>query len=86
MSIRTKLIDRINNECNLDFKISYECKLIRKNLTWAQACIGMFKWYFLLENNGGIIIGSTENMKDIINFNKLSVHVNYGGDLEIIEF
>jgi len=73
MSIREKLKKKI--KADTGFEVG-EGKLYRHNLSWAHATAGRMKWYWLVD---GVCVGSAENMRELLNSDKITIdQTNFG--------
>lgn len=77
MGIKEKLKSKIKEDCDID--IHNDAIFIRRSLSWNNKTAGSFKWFWMLEN--GIVVGSAENMKELLKSPKIlysrSSHGNY---------
>ena len=78
-NIRTKLISKIKEDTG--FEINPKSKFQRPSLTWAHKSAGRMSWYFYTDK--GFIIGSSENMKQLLKSDKIQV---YKGNFGFVDF
>jgi len=81
--IRQKLIDKIKSDvdlCGLENQLTTDLKIYRPTLTWQHKTAGRMLWYWYIN---GQMIGSSENMKELLKSPKLEVYSPSHGDYEI---
>jgi hypothetical protein len=81
-SIRDKLISKIKKECNLnglENHLTKQLKIFRPKLSWNDKTAGRMLWYWYID---GRIIGSAENIKELLKSPKLEVYRSSHGDYE----
>ena len=82
-SIRQKLIDKIKSDCDLigmENLLTCALKIHRPTLSWQHKTAGRMIWYWYIN---GHVIGSSENMKDLLKSPKLEAYSPSHGDYEI---
>jgi hypothetical protein len=82
-SIRQKLIDKIKSEvnlCGLEDELTTDLKIHRPTLTWQHKTAGRMIWYWYIN---GYMIGSSENMKELLKSPKLELYRPTYFDYEI---
>jgi hypothetical protein len=82
-SIRQQLIDKIKTDLKdefLYFDITIDRPFYRPTLTWQQKTVGRLIWYWL---EGSYMIGSSENIKDLLKAEKLVIYQHCFGIQEI---
>lgn len=82
-SIRQKLIDKIKSEIDLhgfEDQLTVDLKIYRPTLTWQHKTAGRMNWYWYVN---GRVIGSTENMRELLKSPKLEVDSSSHGDFEL---
>jgi hypothetical protein len=82
-SIRKKLIDKIKSDCDLDGleeQLTVDLRIHRPTLTWQHKAAGRMVWYWYIN---GSMIGSSENMKELLKSNKLEVYKSTSKDYEL---
>tara|TARA_R110000796_G_scaffold249560_1_gene377459 strand:- start:578 stop:820 length:243 start_codon:yes stop_codon:yes gene_type:complete len=76
MKIRQKLKDKIKLDTGYEVKNG---DFYRATLTWSHASAGRMKWYW---NINGYIVGSAENMKDLLSSPKIVADTSHFGFIE----
>jgi hypothetical protein len=82
-SIRQKLIDKIKQDCNLcglEDQLTVDLKIHRPTLSWQHKTAGRMVWYWYVN---GYVIGSAENMKELLSCKKLEFYRLSHGDYEL---
>jgi hypothetical protein len=82
-SIRQKLIDKIKQDCDLyglEEQLTVDLKIHRPTLTWQHKTAGRMVWYWYIN---GYLIGSAENMKELLTSKKLELDRSSHGDYEL---
>jgi len=83
-SIRQQLIAKIKNDvdlCGLEDKLTTDLKIYRPTLSWQHKTAGRMVWYWYIN---GYIIGSSENMKDLLKSPKLEAYSSTHGNYELL--
>ena len=77
-NVRQKLIQKIEQDTG--YRIQNDWKFERPTLNWAHKCAGRMAWYWYTDK--GVIVGSAENMTELLNSPKIIRDASHFGFVE----
>lgn len=77
-NVRQKLIQKIEEDTG--FRIHNDWKFERPTLNWAHKSAGRMCWYYY--TNDGTIVGSSENMTELLKSEKIVIYKGHYGFVE----